>query len=180
MMNTFGIIGTGQMGGAIAKALRERVDGDRILLANRTLKKAQVLAQVLDATAVDNATAAKCSYVILGVKPQKNTDKLAACQALAKYLSNEQSQLDRFESRGWGPSNKAAKDNEAVKANPALTALNGQMPYMIPQGQYPYNYWILTQNLGDSIVAGKYNDANDTQLMEVLTKFQKTSESLQK
>ena len=68
MMNTFGIIGTGQMGGAIAKALRERVDGDRILLANRTLKKAQVLAQVLDATAVDNATAAKCSYVILGIQ----------------------------------------------------------------------------------------------------------------
>ena len=119
-------------------------------------------------------------FKLLGVKPQKNTDKLAACQALAKYLSNEQSQLDRFESRGWGPSNKAAKDNEAVKANPALSALNGQMSFMIPQGQYPYNYWILTQNLGDSIVAGKYNDANDTQLMEVLTKFQKTSESLQK
>ena len=73
---------------------------------------------------------------------------------------------------------KKAKDNEAVKANPALTALNEQMPYMIPQGQHPSNYWILTQNLGDSITAGKYNDADDAHLMEVLEKTQKTSKSL--
>ena len=66
-MTTFGIIGTGQMGGAIAKALRENVEGDRIMLANRSPKKAQVLAEVLNATAVDNLTAAKCSYVILVV-----------------------------------------------------------------------------------------------------------------
>lgn len=90
MMNTFGIIGTGQMGGAIAKALRERVDGDRILLANRTLKKAQVLAQVLDATAVDNATAAKCSYVILSVKPQN----MAAL--LDELRSTLEAREDRF------------------------------------------------------------------------------------
>ena len=75
-MQTFGIIGTGQMGGAIAKALRERVDGAQILLANRSPKKAQVLAQVLDATAVDNETAAKCSYIILGVKPQNMAELL--------------------------------------------------------------------------------------------------------
>ena len=75
-MTTFGIIGTGQMGGAIAKALRENVEGDRIMLANRSPKKAQVLAQVLDATAVDNQTAAGCSYVILGVKPQNMAELL--------------------------------------------------------------------------------------------------------
>ncbi len=75
-MTTFGIIGTGQMGGAIAKALRENVEGSRILLANRSPKKAQVLAEVLDATAVDNVTAAGCSYVILGVKPQNMAELL--------------------------------------------------------------------------------------------------------
>ena len=75
-MTTFGIIGTGQMGGAIAKALRENVEGDRIMLANRSPKKAQVLAEVLNATAVDNLTAAKCSYVILGVKPQNMAELL--------------------------------------------------------------------------------------------------------
>ena len=77
-MTTFGIIGTGQMGGAIAKALRENIEGNRILLANRSPKKAQVLAQVLDGTAVDNETAAKCSYVILGVKPQNMAELLEA------------------------------------------------------------------------------------------------------
>ena len=118
-------------------------------------------------------------FKLLGVKPQKNADKLAACQKLARYLSDEQAQLDRFESRGWGPSNKAAQASEEVKSNPALTALNEQMPYMVPQGQYPNNYWILTKTLGDSIAAGKYNNHSDAQLMEVLQKYQKTSESLQ-
>ena len=80
-MTTFGIIGTGQMGGAIAKALRENVAGNRILLANRSPKKAQVLAEILDATAVDNETAAQCSYVILGVKPQNMKELLDTLRA---------------------------------------------------------------------------------------------------
>ena len=117
-------------------------------------------------------------FKLLGVKPQNNADRFAVCQALAKFLSDEQSQLDRFESRGWGPSNKAAQDTEAVRSNPALTALSDQMPYMVPQGQYPYNYWILTKNLGDSIVSGEHNHDKDVQLMEILKKYQKASESL--
>lgn len=69
-MTTYGIIGTGQMGSAMAKALCAKLGGERVFLANRTPAKAEALAKALGASAVDNETAAKCSYVILAVKPQ--------------------------------------------------------------------------------------------------------------
>ena len=60
---TFGIIGTGNMGSAIAKALCARVDGKDVFLANRTPAKAEALARELGATPADNETAARCTYV---------------------------------------------------------------------------------------------------------------------
>lgn len=67
----FGFIGTGNMGGALARAARHAVDGSRILLANRSPEKARVLATVLEAAAVDSKEiAGKADYILLGVKPQ--------------------------------------------------------------------------------------------------------------
>lgn len=69
-MATFGFIGTGNMGGALARAARKRLSGDEILLSNRTAAKAETLAQELDCRAVDNAAvAAEADYIFLGVKP---------------------------------------------------------------------------------------------------------------
>ena len=68
----FGFIGTGNMGGALARALRRRVPGENILLSNRTYEKAALLAAELGCAAErDNqAVAAKAEYIFLGVKPQ--------------------------------------------------------------------------------------------------------------
>ena len=44
MKHTFGFIGTGNMGGAIARAVASWGGADSILLANRTTEKAQSLA----------------------------------------------------------------------------------------------------------------------------------------
>ena len=67
----FGFIGTGNMGGALARAVRHNVDGSRILLANRSPQKARVLATVLEAGTSDNQEIAReADYIILGVKPQ--------------------------------------------------------------------------------------------------------------
>lgn len=69
---TFGFIGTGNMGGALARAARRRLEGNQILLTNRTAEKAQALADELGArTPVNNAAlAAVADYMFLGVKPQ--------------------------------------------------------------------------------------------------------------
>ena len=69
-MATYGFIGTGNMGGALARAARKRLSGGEILLANRSATKAEALAQELDCRAVDNAAvAAGADYIFLGVKP---------------------------------------------------------------------------------------------------------------
>ncbi len=116
-------------------------------------------------------------FKMMGVKPQTDENKLAACDALALYLSSGDVQAARFEAVGWGPSNLAAQQSEAVQADVALSALGAQLAYCVPQGQYPGDYWTLATALGDDILADKYDAYTDEQLMEVLVKFQTTAGS---
>lgn len=69
-MATYGFIGTGNMGGAVAKAAAKAVGGGNLFLANRTPAKAEALAAELGGQACDNGTAARQDYIFLGVKPQ--------------------------------------------------------------------------------------------------------------
>ena len=69
-MVTYGFIGTGNMGGAVAKAAAKAVGGGNLFLANRTPAKAEALAAELGGRACDNGTAARQDYIFLGVKPQ--------------------------------------------------------------------------------------------------------------
>ena len=71
MEMTVGFIGTGNMGGALARAAAKAVSGGQICLSNRTAAKAEALAQEIGATATDNdSIAVACDYIFLGVKPQ--------------------------------------------------------------------------------------------------------------
>ncbi|MBQ4177769.1 MAG: extracellular solute-binding protein [Lachnospiraceae bacterium] len=117
-------------------------------------------------------------FKLLGVKPQEDEEKLAACDALAAWLSGEEAQIARFEAVEWGPSNLAAQASDAVQANEALAALCEQLQYTIPQGQYPGDYWSLATSLGDSIISGELSvNSSDEDLMAALEKFQETCES---
>ncbi len=78
---------------------------------------------------------------LLGVKPQTDVTKAAVLHLLAQYLTNEESQLARFNELSWGPANLKAQENEAVKANPGLSALLAQSPYSVPQGQVHGDWW---------------------------------------
>ena len=74
-MATFGFIGTGNMGGALARAVRKTVSASEILLTNRTPAKAEALAAELGCQAVDNRTVCETAdYIFLGVKPQYMAD----------------------------------------------------------------------------------------------------------
>lgn len=66
-----GFIGTGNMGSAIARAVRKVLPGHEIILSNRTAAKAQALADELNCRCADNKTVARdAQYIFLGVKPQ--------------------------------------------------------------------------------------------------------------
>ncbi|MEG2177140.1 MAG: pyrroline-5-carboxylate reductase, partial [Oscillibacter sp.] len=77
-MATLGFIGTGHMGGALARAACKTVPGDEVFLSNRTTEKAQALAQELGCQVADNeAIAQSADFIFLGVKPQMMADLLA-------------------------------------------------------------------------------------------------------
>ena len=91
-------------------------------------------------------------FKLIGIKPQTDTDKLAACDALASFLTSGEVQEARCEASGWGPSNLEARQSEAVRNNAALSALADQLRYCVVQGQYPGEYWNLAAALGDSVM----------------------------
>lgn len=77
---TYGFIGTGNMGGALARAAAAVVEDRRDLwLSNRTREKALALADELGASLADNERiAAECDFILLGVKPQLMGDMLSS------------------------------------------------------------------------------------------------------
>ena len=71
MGKTFGFIGAGNMGGALARATAKTVDPAQIFLADQLAGKASDLAQQMGAQAVPAQQIAKdCDFIFLGVKPQ--------------------------------------------------------------------------------------------------------------
>ncbi|MBD5162692.1 MAG: pyrroline-5-carboxylate reductase [Oscillibacter sp.] len=75
---TFSFIGTGNMGGALARAAVRKLPPETVFLSNRTPARARTLASELQCAAgpADRA-AAEGKYVFLGVKPQMMEDLLA-------------------------------------------------------------------------------------------------------
>ena len=71
---TVGFIGTGNMGGALARVAAKTQS--EIFLSDKAADKAEALAKELGARSVTMAEAALCDYVFLGVKPQMLADLL--------------------------------------------------------------------------------------------------------
>ena len=112
---------------------------------------------------------------LMGVKPQSDPKKAVALNKLAVYLTSEKAQLERFEAVAWGPSNKAAQQNEKVLANPALTAVRNQSPYAVTQGQIHGSWWGLATTLGTAIKESK----GDTAVMQAaLEKYDDSEQAL--
>ncbi len=71
MKTTYGFIGCGNMGGALAAAVAKSVSGERLLLCDTNMERAKSCASAFGADVADTKTvAATCSFIFLGVKPQ--------------------------------------------------------------------------------------------------------------
>ena len=87
----FGFIGTGNMGSAIARAVRKSLPGHEILLSDKNEAKAQSLATEFGCRTADTKTVAReAQYVVLGVKPQ------VLPAALAELKEELAARRDRF------------------------------------------------------------------------------------
>lgn len=70
-MAIVGFIGTGNMGGSLARAAAKSARTEKLLLANRSPEKAIRLAEELNGEALSNQeAAARADYLFLAVKPQ--------------------------------------------------------------------------------------------------------------
>ncbi len=104
---------------------------------------------------------------LMGVKPQEDPVKAAALHRLARYLTGEECQMQRFEARAWGPSNLADQQSEAVQSNPGLAALLLQSPYSVPQGQIHGSWWDIAKVIADDVKAA----TDDAGLQQALDNY---------
>ncbi len=90
-MAFFGFIGTGNMGGALAKAAAASLPAEEVCLSDRDGAKAQALADALGCKAAGiEQTAAESRYLFLGVKPHIMPELLKSIAPVLK------SRKDRF------------------------------------------------------------------------------------
>lgn len=92
-------------------------------------------------------------YKLIGVKPQTDAKKASVCRKIARYLTNQQCQTERFNTAGWGPSNIAASNSEEVLAQPGLQALAEQDKYSREQSICPGSWWSNVATLASSVKA---------------------------
>lgn len=112
-MKKAAFIGVGNMGGALARAACRAVGPDQVVLANRTMAKAEALAAQLGCAVADNAGAVReGEYLFLGVKPhmmgvlleelapvlamchQKGQDKVLVSMAAGARIDDLRSHLE--------------------------------------------------------------------------------------
>ena len=100
------------------------------------------------------------------------SQNMGEAHKLAQWLTNEQNQIKRFETRGFGPSNIKAADNEAVKNDPVLSAVLAQAQFSRAQTSVPSNYWTPMGSLITPFIelkeAGTLLEITDEQLQELL------------
>ena len=107
---------------------------------------------------------------LIGVNGFSN--QKAEAHKLAQWLTNEQNQLKRFETRGFGPTNKVVAASEAVLNDPVISAVMAQAKFSRAQKSVPSNYWTPMGSLITPFITAKEEgtllDIPDATLQEYL------------
>lgn len=102
-------------------------------------------------------------YKMIGVNA--NSAQVGWAMELAKWLTNEDSQKERFAQRQIGPSNIVAGEDQAVQENVALVAVTAQNGAHGVVQVVGGGYWEPTKTLGEIIAQG---NQDGTDLQELL------------
>lgn len=109
----------------------------------------------IDGTSVPMKSA--FGYKFIGVN--EYSENIGWAVLLAEYLTNEESQIRRFEARQIGPTNLRAVATDEVQANYAIAAVIAQSEYSVIQ-KAGGKYWDQVQSFGEIIAQGAL-DRND-------------------
>lgn len=102
-------------------------------------------------------------YKLIGINA--NTRNPQWAMRLARYITNEQNQLKRFELTGECPSNAKAALSEKVQESPAIAALSQQAKYGAVQRVYD-TFWTPTNVFGTVIANGNKDQKDLQQLLD--------------
>ena len=102
-------------------------------------------------------------FKLVGVNPY--SENVGAAMDFAAYMTNEESQMSRFELRSEGPSNVKAASSEEVQKNPAIAALAAQAAYADVQ-RVGNKYWDSAAALGKIIVNGNPDNTDLQTLLD--------------
>jgi len=108
-------------------------------------------------------------YKLVGVNAMiDDPEKVVIAMDFADFITNEQSQLLRFETRGFGPSNNNAAANPAVLENIAVAALAAQGAYATSQNDVLGSFWEPAGAFGTALVNGDSTDLQE--LLDIMVK----------
>ncbi len=107
-------------------------------------------------------------YKLIGVNGYSQNKGEA--HKLAQWLTNEENQLLRYQTRGFGPTNKNVAAREDVLQDPIMKAVFDQAQYNRAQKGVPGNYWTPMGSLITPMVTAKADgtEITDTMLQEYL------------
>lgn len=112
-------------------------------------------------------------YKLIGVKPQTDAKKVSVCKRIARYLSSQLCQTERFNIANWGPTNTTCLELPQVKAHPGLAALRAQAPYSKPQVQCPSSWFSSVSSLANAIMA----DSSEGEIKAALASYEANLET---
>ncbi len=107
-------------------------------------------------------------YKLMGVNGfSKNKGE---AMKLAQWLTNEQNQLIRYQTRGFAPTNKNLMEREEVTNDPVIATIFEQAKYNRTQKGVPAQYWQPMASLVTPIVTAKIDgtEVTDAQLQALL------------
>ena len=103
----------------------------------------------------------------MGVKRQADSKKMSVCMRIARFLTSESCQKERFETTSWGPTNLKVMELPAVLNHKGLKALREQNVYAQEQKPCPSNWFSQVAYIASSIKA----DTTDAEIQGILDSY---------
>ncbi len=93
--------------------------------------------------------------------------------AFAEFFTNKENQLKHFDARGYSPTNKEAAEEDKIKNDPCVKAIQGTLEHCKPQKNVPTTLWTPLQSLGNDMITKKGSFELQKQLAAMVTAIQK-------
>lgn len=149
----FGFLGSGNMGGSLARAVVKAVGGTEVILCDKTNVKAQSLAEELRCSYGENTEVAeKSQFIFLGVKPQMMK---TALEEIAPVLAKR---TDRFILVTMAAGLKMSFFSEILGKDYPIIRIMPNTPVSVGKGMilYTYNKNVFMDEIGDFVSALRF------------------------